>query len=69
MLIQVSLELCEARGVARKSNGLHLAPSIRVALGIENRERTRGRDVLAVTHVDADVDPLSLDDLLFRIAG
>jgi hypothetical protein len=51
----------QGRGIAAESNGLDPTPSIRVALSIEDRQRARSCDVLTITHVDADVDPHTLD--------
>src|SRR5207244_3819412 len=68
VLVQVTLELGEARGIAAETDGLHPTPAVRVALRIEDRQRTRGGDVLAIPHVDADVDPLPLDCCVLKIA-
>jgi len=61
VFVQVTRELGEARGIAQlEADGLHPTPSIGGALSIEYGERTRGCDVLAIAHVDADVDPFPI---------
>src|SRR6266498_1233457 len=68
VLVQVSLQLAEASGVAAEANRSYLTPSVRTALGIEHRQRTRSRHVLAIANVDAHIDPLLSGRCLRAIA-